>query len=56
LRKLHIGLDADTGQIVATALTAKKVDDDSEIGSLLDQVAGAVTSLSRLRRRRRAPS
>jgi len=30
--KLHIGLDADTGQIVAAALTAKEVDDGSEVG------------------------
>ena len=37
-RKLHIGLDADTGQIVAAALTAKEVDDGAEVGPLLDQV------------------
>jgi len=39
-RKLHIGLDADTGQIVAAALTTKEVDDGSEVGPLLDQVPG----------------
>ncbi len=39
-RKLHIGLDADTGQVVAAALTAKEVDDGAEVGPLLDQVAG----------------
>ena len=43
-RKLHIGLDADTGQIVAAALTAKEVDDGSEVGPLLDQVRGPVAS------------
>jgi hypothetical protein len=31
-RKLHIGMDADTGQIVAAALTAKEVDDGSQVG------------------------
>ncbi len=38
-RKLHIGLDADTGQIVAAVLTTKEVDDGAEVGPLLDQVA-----------------
>ena len=45
-RKLHIGLDADTGQIVAAALTRKDVDDASQAGPLLDQVAGAVASFT----------
>ncbi len=45
-RKLHIGLDADTGQIVAAALTAKEVDDGSEVGPLLDQVPGPVASFT----------
>jgi len=35
-RKLHIGLDADTGQVVAAALTTKEVDDGAEVGPLLD--------------------
>ena len=35
-RKLHIGLDADTGQIVAAMLTTKDVDDGAEVGPLLD--------------------
>ena len=39
-RKLHIGLDADTGQIAAAALTTKEVDDGAEVGPLPDQ-AGA---------------
>ncbi len=43
-RKLHIGLDAETGQIVASALTDRDVDDASQVGPLLDQVAGAVAS------------
>jgi len=45
-RKLHIGLDADTGQIVAAALTTKDVDDAAQVGPLLDQVAGAVASFT----------
>ncbi len=43
-RKLHIGLDAETGQVVAAALTDREVDDASQVGPLLDQVAGAVAS------------
>ena len=43
-RKLHIGVDADTGQIVASALTTNDVDDGSQAGLLLDQVMGAVAS------------
>ena len=45
-RTLHLGLDADTGRIVASMLTSKEVDDASEAGPLLDQVAGAVTSFT----------
>lgn len=45
-RKLHIGLDADTGQIVAAELTTNEVDDGSQVGPLLDQVAGAVASFT----------
>ena len=41
-RKLHLGLDADTGQIVAASLTAKEVDDAAEVGPLLDQITGTV--------------
>jgi len=43
-RKLHIGLDANTGAIVATALTTKDVDDAAQVGPLLDQVQGPVAS------------
>ena len=45
-RKLHIGLDADTGQIVAATLTRKEVDDGAEVGPLLDQVAALVSSFT----------
>ena len=40
-RRLRLGVDADTGQIVA-ALTSKEVDDAVQIGLLLDQFAGGV--------------
>ena len=39
-------MDADTGQIVAAALTTKKVDDGAEVGALLDQVRGPVASFT----------
>jgi hypothetical protein len=45
-RKLHIGMDADTGQIVAAVLTTKEVDDGAEVGPLLDQVGGPVASFT----------
>ena len=45
-RKLHIGLDAGSGQIVAASLTTKEVDDGAEVGPLLNQIAGAVASFT----------
>ena len=45
-RKLHIGMDADTGQIVAAALTTNDVDDGSQVGPLLDQVTAPVASFT----------
>ena len=45
-RKLHIGLDAGSGQIVAASLTAKEADDGAEVGPLLDQVTGEVASFT----------
>src|SRR5271168_3923479 len=45
-RKLHIGVDANTGEIVAAALTTNDVDDASQIGPLLDQVEGPVASFT----------
>jgi hypothetical protein len=41
-RKLHIGVDADTGRIAASELTTNDVDDGSQLGPLLDQVASSV--------------
>jgi hypothetical protein len=37
-RKLHIGVDAETGDIVAATVTTNDVDDASQLGPLLDQV------------------
>ncbi|MGF7213545.1 hypothetical protein GGE65_008190 [Skermanella aerolata] len=37
-RKLHLGVDANTGTIVASTLTSKDVDDAAELGPLLDQI------------------
>src|SRR4051794_26099075 len=45
-RKMHIGVDADTGQIVASALTGREADDGAQVGPLLDQVAGPVASVT----------
>jgi len=45
-RTLHIGVDAGSGQIVAAALTRKEVDDGSQVGPLLDQVAASVASFT----------
>jgi hypothetical protein len=45
-RKLHLGVDACSGQIVAAALTAKEVDDAVQIGPLLDQVTGSLASVT----------
>jgi hypothetical protein len=45
-RKLHIGVDANTGEIIATTLTTKDVDDASQVGALLEQVEGPVASFT----------
>jgi hypothetical protein len=45
-RKLHIGMDAETGQIVAAALTTNDVDDGAQVGSLLGQVSAPVASFT----------
>ena len=41
---MHIGVDADTGQILAAQLTEPDVDDGSQVGPLLDQVDGPIAS------------
>jgi hypothetical protein len=45
-RKLHIGLDADTDQIVASELTRNDIDDSSQVAPLLQQITGPVASLT----------
>jgi hypothetical protein len=45
-RKLHLGVDAETGRIVASALTSKDVDDGTQVGPLLDQVTDPVASFT----------
>src|SRR5206468_4273696 len=45
-RKMHIGRDADTGRIVASALTPHDGDDGSQVGPLLDQVTGPLASVT----------
>ena len=43
---LHIGMDADTGRIVAATLTERGVDDASQVGPLLDQITKPVASVT----------
>jgi hypothetical protein len=45
-RKLHIGIDGSTGQILASELTSSDVDDGAQVESLLDQVKGSLASLT----------
>jgi hypothetical protein len=45
-KKLHLATDADTGRIVASALTDKDADDGSQVGPLLDRVDGSVASFT----------
>ena len=45
-RKLHIGVDADTGWIVTAELTTNDVDDGSQVGPLLDKVVGPLASFT----------
>ena len=46
-RKLHIGMDANTGRIVAAVLTDRDADDGAQVGPLLDQVDGRCRRLAR---------
>ena len=45
-RKLHIGVDAQTGEILASELTTSDVDDGSQVEPLLDQFAGPLASFT----------
>jgi hypothetical protein len=42
---LHIGVDAETGQILASELTSSDGDDGSQVEPLLDQITGPLASL-----------
>jgi hypothetical protein len=45
-RKLHLAVDPDSGEILASDLTDKDVGDPSQVGALLDQVAGDIASVT----------
>jgi hypothetical protein len=45
-RKLHIGVNAETGQILAAELTTSEVDDGSQVEPLLDQIRGPLASFA----------
>jgi PAS domain-containing protein len=45
-RKLHIGVDAETGQIPASELTTSDVDDGSQVRALLDQITDPLASFT----------
>ena len=45
-KKLHLGVDAATGRIVASALTGRDADDSAQVDLLLDQVDGPVASFT----------
>lgn len=45
-RQLHIGVDAETGQILASELTSNEVDDGSQVEPLLDQITAPLASLT----------
>jgi hypothetical protein len=45
-RKLDIGIDAASGEIVAVEVTKKEIDDGAVVDALLDQIADSVGSLT----------
>ena len=45
-RKLHIGVDAKSGEIVAVEVTRKDIDDAAMVDALLDQIADPVASVT----------
>jgi hypothetical protein len=44
-RKLHLAVDADTGEIVASVLTCKEAGDAGQVPVLLEQVEGEIASV-----------
>ncbi len=45
-RKLHLAVDADSGEIVASDLTARRTHDCTQVPALLEQIADPVASVS----------
>ena len=45
-RKLDIGIDAESGEIVAIELTRKEIDDRARTGALLDQITDPLASIT----------
>jgi hypothetical protein len=45
-RKLHIGVDADNGEIVAVTVTRKDIDEVAMADALLDQIADPIASFT----------
>jgi hypothetical protein len=45
-RKLHIGLDGESGEILAIELTRKEIDDAARSGALLDQITDPIASFT----------
>ena len=45
-RKLHLSVGSDTGQIIAAELTSNGLNDGSQVGPLLEQIAGPVASFT----------
>jgi len=45
-RKLHLAMDANTGQVAAAVLATSDVGDASQVGPLLDQINSPVASFT----------
>jgi hypothetical protein len=45
-RKLHLAVDPDTGEFLASELTTTEDGDASQVGSLLDQISGPIASVT----------
>ena len=45
-RKLHLAVDPDTGEILASELTTAEDGDASQVGPLLDQISGPIASVT----------
>ena len=45
-RKLHLGVDAESGEIVAIELTRKEIDDAARTAALLDQITDPIASFT----------